>query len=82
VILVVYKPKNQSDKKGYWLTESVSLGIQPKPKNDLNNNNNKEELEALADNLKQAYYQDYKTAYNDDNDDKEEIDDARFDYII
>ena len=81
MILVVYKPKNQSDKKGYWLNESVSLGIQPKPKNDLNNNN-KEELEALADNVKQAYYQDYKTAYNDDNDDKEEIDDPRFDYII
>jgi hypothetical protein len=82
VILVVYKPKNQSDKKGYWLNESVSLGIQPKPKNDLNNNNNKEELETLADNVKQAYYQGYKIAYNDDDDDKEEIDDPRFDYII
>lgn len=80
---MVYKSKNQSDKKGYWLNESVSLGIQPKPKNDLNNNNNnKEELEALADNVKQAYYQDYKTAYNDDDNDKEEIDDPSFDYII
>jgi hypothetical protein len=82
VILVVYKPKNQSDKKGYWLNESVSLGTQPKPKNDLDNNNNKEELEALADNVKQAYYQDYKTAYNNNDDNKEEIDDPRFDYII
>lgn len=80
---MVYKPKNQSDKKGYWLNELVSLGIQPKPKNDLNNNNNnKQELEALANNVKQAYYQDYKTAYNDNDDDKEEIDDPRFDYII
>jgi hypothetical protein len=76
--LMMYKPKNQSDKKGYWLNELVSLGIQPKRKNDLND---KEELEALADNIKQVYYQDYKTA-DDDNDDKEEIDDPRLDYII
>ena len=55
----MYKPKNQSDKKGYWLNELVSLGIQPKRKNDLND---KEELEALTDNIKQVYYQDYKTA--------------------
>jgi hypothetical protein len=74
VTLVTYKPKNQSDKKGYWLNELVSLGIQPKRKNDLND---KEELEALTDNIKQVYYQDYKTAY-----DKEEINDPRFDYII
>jgi hypothetical protein len=73
----MYKPKNQSDKKGYWLNELVSLGIQPKRKNDLND---KEELEVLADNIKQVYYQDYKTA--DDDDDKEEIDDPRLDYII
>jgi hypothetical protein len=71
---VIYNPKNQSDKKGYWLNELVSLGIQPKRKNDLNN---KEELEALADNIKQVYYQDYKTAY-----DEIEIDDPRLDYII
>jgi hypothetical protein len=77
---MMYKPKNQSDKKGYWLNELVSLGIQPKRKNDLND---KEELEALADNIKQVHYQDYKTAYDDnDNDDKEEIDDPRLDYII
>jgi hypothetical protein len=75
---MMYKPKNQSDKKGYWLNELVSLSIQPKRKNDLND---KEELEALADNIKQVYYQDYKTA-DDDNDDKEEIDDPRLDYII
>ena len=76
---MMYKPKNQSDKKGYWLNELVSLGIQPKRKNDLND---KEELEALADNIKQVYYQDYKTADDDDDDDKEEIDDPRLDYII
>ena len=73
----MYKPKNQSGKKGYWLNELVSLGIQPKRKNDLND---KKELEGLADNIKQVYYQDYKTA--DDGDDKEEIDDPRLDYII
>ena len=77
--MAMNKPKNQSDKTGYWLNELVSLGIQPKRKNDLND---KEELEALADSIKQVHYQDYRTAYDDDNDDKEEIDDPRLDYII
>jgi hypothetical protein len=74
--MMLSMPKNQMEKKGYWLNELNSLGIQPKRNNDLNN---EEELEVLVDNIKQVYYQDYKRAY-DDND--EDIDDPRLDYII
>ena len=49
-----------SDKKEYWQNELKSLGIEPKRQNDLND---KEELEALAEIIKEVYYQDYKTAY-------------------
>ena len=57
-----------------WHNELQSLGIEPKRKSELND---KEELEALADTIKQVYYQDYKTAYGD-----KEIDESHFDYII
>lgn len=62
------------DKRGYWQNELRSLGIEPKRNNELND---KEELAALANNIKQVYYQDYKTAYSDD-----QIDESNFDYII
>ncbi len=39
-------------KNGYWQNELDSLGIEPKQKNELNEN--KEELENLADIIKQA----------------------------
>ena len=49
------------DKKDFWENELKSLGIEPKRmENDLND---KTELEALAEIIKQVYYQDYKTAY-------------------
>ena len=67
--------KEQRGKKDYWDNELRSLGIEPKRKNDLND---EEELAALADNIKQVYYQNYKTAYDHDID----SDDSRFDYII
>jgi hypothetical protein len=60
--------KEHRDKKGYWNSELDSLCIQPKRENDLND---KEELAALADNIKQAYYQDYKTAYSEKKDDSD-----------
>ena len=66
--------KEQTGKKEYWHNELNSLGIEPKQENELND---KDELAALADNIKQVYYQNYKTAY-----DREETDDSRFDYII
>jgi hypothetical protein len=58
----------------WWQNELQSLGIEPKRKNELND---KEELKALADTIKQVYYQDYKSAYGDI-----EIDESHFDYII
>ena len=71
------RKKERARKQSYWDNELNSLGIQPKRKNDLND---EEELAALADNIKQVYYQNYKTAYADDKDIKE--DDSRFDFII
>jgi len=48
-------------KKEYWQNELQSLGIDAtKQPNDFND---KTELEALAEMIKQVYYQDYKTAY-------------------
>ena len=67
--------KNQGDRNHYWQNELNSLGIEPKRKNDLND---KEELEALADNIKEVYYQAYKTAYDENVD----PDDPKFDDII
>ncbi|MDQ3561900.1 MAG: hypothetical protein M3307_00975 [Thermoproteota archaeon] len=51
-------------KNGYWQNELNSLGIEPKQKNELNDN--KEELENLADIIKQAMFQDYKLAYSEE----------------
>lgn len=39
-----------------------SLGVSPKVKNELNDI---QETSSLAENLKQAFYQAYKEAYND-----------------
>jgi hypothetical protein len=51
---------DQTDKEGYWISELMSLALEPRRKNELND---VAELEALANNMKQVYYQDYKTAY-------------------
>ena len=48
-------------KKEYWQNELKSLGIEPKRQNELND---KAELQALAETIKQVYFQDYKTAYS------------------
>jgi hypothetical protein len=42
-----------------------SLGIEPKEKKELDD---KEELENLSDNIKQAMFQDYKLAYSEKGD--------------
>jgi hypothetical protein len=55
----------QQAKNGYWQNELDSLGIEPKEKKELDD---KEELENLADNIKQAMFQDYKLAYSDKGD--------------
>jgi hypothetical protein len=53
--------KERPDKKEYWQNELKSLGIEPSRQNELND---KEELQALAEIIKQVYFQDYKTAYS------------------
>ena len=50
------------DDENYWQSELSSLGIDCKRKNELND---KEELRALAMAIKEVYFQDYKTAYDD-----------------
>jgi hypothetical protein len=57
--------QNQQAKNGYLQSELGSLGIEPKRKTELND---KEELENLADNVKQAMFQDYKVAYSEKGD--------------
>jgi hypothetical protein len=42
------------------------LGMEPKQKKEVNDN--KEELENLADNINQAMFQDYKVAYSEEGD--------------
>jgi hypothetical protein len=63
-----------SDKKDYWQNELKSLGIEPRRQNELND---KEELQALAEIIKEVYYQDYKTAYSSssqgEDNNKEEV---------
>jgi hypothetical protein len=53
--------KERPDKKEYWQNELKSLGIEPRRQNELND---KEELQALAEIIKEVYFQDYKAAYN------------------
>jgi len=57
--------RQQQAKNGYWQNELLSLGIQPKEKKELND---KEELQNLSDNIKQAMFQDYKPAYGEKGD--------------
>jgi|RhiMethySRZTD1v2_1073278.scaffolds.fasta_scaffold471488_2 hypothetical protein len=58
-------PQEPSSKKEYWQNELDSLGVDTtKRPSELND---KDELEALADVIKQVYHQDYKTAYDYNN---------------
>jgi hypothetical protein len=62
--------QRQQAKNGYCQNELDSLGIEPKQKTELNDD---EELENLADIIKQAMFQDYKVAYSEKgNEHKEE----------
>jgi hypothetical protein len=60
-----HQQHQQQAKNGYWQNELDSLGIEPKQKTELND---KEELENLADIIKQAMFQDYKVAYSEKGD--------------
>ena len=54
-------------KDSWWINELESLGVSPKARNELNNI---QETSNLAENIKQMFYQAYKEAYNDnDNED-------------
>src|SRR5215217_2860390 len=55
--------ERQQAKNGYWQNELDSLGIESKEKKVYNNT--KEELENLADIIKQAMFQDYQLAYSE-----------------
>ena len=57
--------QQQRAKNRYWQNELDSLGIEPKRKTELND---EEELEKLADIIKQAMFQDYKVAYSEKGD--------------
>jgi hypothetical protein len=66
IVPVLSKKKEhlpQQTKNGYWQNELDSLGIEPKQKTELNDDD--EELENLADIIKQAMFQDYKVAYSE-----------------
>lgn len=69
--------EQQVDTENYWQNELRSLGIESKRRSKLND---KEELQALADTIKQVYYQDYKTAYSEEDEDKVKA--SGFGYII
>lgn len=53
--------QDQMNNIDLWLSELRSLGVSPKRRNDLND---KKELQDLTENIKQALYQEYKTAYS------------------
>ena len=57
--------KEHTDTKEYLKNELESLGVEPKRKNQLNDD---EELQNLSDNIKQTMFQDYKVAYSEKGD--------------
>jgi hypothetical protein len=59
--------QQQQAKNGYWWNELDSLGIVD-PKQKKKELNDEEELENLADIIKQAMFQDYKVAYSENGD--------------
>jgi hypothetical protein len=68
------------NEENYLQNELRSLGIECKRRNEFND---KEELEALATAIKEAYFQDYKTAYdNEDNNNQREIIDKKLCFMI
>jgi hypothetical protein len=57
------KSNEQFVKINWWINELDSLGIKAKKINVLNDT---QELGNLTDNIKQTFYQDYKTCYSED----------------
>ena len=69
--------KQHAENENCWENEPSSLGIEKKKRK--NEFNDKKELEALATAIKEVYFQDYTTVYDDSH---TEIDKPQFDYII
>ena len=61
--------KEHAGNKEYLKNELESLGVEPKRKNQLND---EEELQNLSDNIKQTMFQDYKVAYSEQGDVRKE----------
>jgi hypothetical protein len=57
------KKEEHPDRKEYLQNELKSLGIEPDHLLRNQPNDKEEELQALAESVKSAYYQAYKTAY-------------------
>jgi hypothetical protein len=69
--------ESEEEAADYFQDELSSLAIECKRPNEFND---KEELQALTTAIKEVYFQDYKTAYNDTSD--TEIDQSHFDHLI
>jgi hypothetical protein len=70
-LIEAYKKEHPpTHKKEYWQNELELLGIESKRQSELNDG---DELEALAENIKQVYYQDYKSAYDEYSGSKKEL---------
>ena len=65
VIMATKQENPQED--NWWLNELESLGVSPKVRNELNDI---QETSSLTENLKQIFYQAYKDAYKNDNNQK------------
>jgi hypothetical protein len=61
--------EQQQCKNGYWRNELYSLGVlEPKRKKKEEVEDNKAELENLADLIKQSMFKDYRLAYSEEGD--------------
>ena len=59
-------------KDSWWINELDSLGVSVEIRNELNDI---EETSSLAENLKHVFYQAYKAAYSEDNNQNSSNDD-------
>ena len=67
LFLVCRNREEEQAKSGYWQNELYSLGIsEPNRKRKEELNDNKAELEKLADIIKEALFEDYKLAYSEE----------------
>jgi hypothetical protein len=60
-IIAMATKNGQPEKDEWWLNELESLGISVKKRNQLND---RQEISNLTENIKQTFFQDYKTFYN------------------